>query len=62
MSTIGAGVRELRAQDSATHYRAVYVAKIEGKVHVLHAFTKNQQKTPKQDIELAKKRLKDLMN
>ena len=37
-------------------YRAIYVAKFETAVYVLHAFQKKTQQTAKMDIELAKAR------
>jgi phage-related protein len=60
MPSIGAGVREIRAKDVSGIYRAVYVAKIAGKVHVLHAFQKKTQKTPQRDLDLAKQRLREV--
>ena len=42
-------------------YRAVYTVKFAGIVYVLHVFQKKSKKgiaTPKQDIDLIKKRLK----
>jgi phage-related protein len=36
--------------------RAIYVAKFETAVYVLHAFQKKSQRTTKMDIELAKVR------
>lgn len=61
MSTIGAGVMELRIWDEAGTFRVVYVAKLADAVYVLHCFQKKTQQTAKRDIELARKRLKDLM-
>lgn len=42
MPSIGSGVREIRAKDVSGIYRAVYVTKIAGKVHVLLAFQKRR--------------------
>lgn len=61
MSTIGPGVTELRIWDEAGTFRVVYVAKLADAVYVLHCFQKKTQQTAKRDIDLAKKRLKDLM-
>lgn len=52
---------ELRIWDEASTFRVVYVAKLADAVYVLHCFQKKTQQTAKRDIELAKKRLKDLM-
>ena len=39
-------------------FRVIYVVKYLDRVIVLHAFQKKTQKTPKKDIDLAKQRLK----
>ncbi len=36
----------------------IYVAKFDDAVYVLHAFQKKTQKTRKQDLEIARRRLK----
>ncbi len=56
MSSIGAGVREIRLHQGGEH-RVLYVAKFEEAVYVLHAFEKKTQRTPKRDLNLAKTRL-----
>jgi phage-related protein len=56
MSTVGAGAHEIRVRDASGAHRAIYVAKFEAAVYVLHAFQKKTQKTAKADIELAKVR------
>ena len=61
MSTIGAGVMELRVWDEAGTFRVVYVAKFEDAVYVLHCFQKKTQQTAQRDIELASKRYKALV-
>lgn len=61
MPTIGAGVIELRIWDEAGTFRVVYVAKFEDAVFVLHCFRKTTPQTSKPDIELARKRLKELV-
>ncbi|EHS0784521.1 type II toxin-antitoxin system RelE/ParE family toxin [Salmonella enterica] len=60
-STVGAGVREVRIQDSDGIYRAMYVAKFEEAVYVLHCFQKKTQSTSNHDINLAKRRFKELL-
>lgn len=59
MTTVGSGVREIRIHHG-DQYRVIYVAKIDDAVHVLHAFQKKTQKTRKQDIEIARRRLKEI--
>lgn len=56
MPTVGAGAYEIRVRDKSGAYRAIYVAKFESGVYVLHAFQKKTQRTAKADIELAKAR------
>jgi phage-related protein len=58
MSAVGAGAYEIRVRDASGAYRAMYVAKFEAAVYVLHAFQKKTQQTAKSDIELAKTRYK----
>jgi len=54
MATVGAGAYEIRVRDESGAYRAIYVAKFETTVYVLHAFQKKTQKTAKMDLALAK--------
>ena len=61
MKTVGAGVYEIRARTNDGAYRAFYVAKFEEAVYVLHAFQKKTQQTAKSDIDLGKKRYKQLL-
>lgn len=60
MPTIGRGVREIRIQHQG-QYRVIYVTLFENAVYVLHAFHKRTRKTRKQDVEIARTRLKTLM-
>lgn len=61
MPSIGAGVVELRIWDEAGTFRVVYVAKLADAVYVLHCFQKKTQQTAKRNIDLARKRLKELL-
>ncbi|MBI4984456.1 MAG: type II toxin-antitoxin system RelE/ParE family toxin [Rhodocyclales bacterium] len=61
METVGAGVREIRIH-AETGYRVLYVAKLAEAVYVLHGFEKKTRRTPKEDIDLANKRYRDLLN
>lgn len=61
MSTVGAGVQEIRVWDESGTYRLLYVAKFEEAVYMLHAFEKRSQKTVKGDIQLATGRYTDLL-
>jgi phage-related protein len=59
MPSIGRGVHELRLKDRSGGYRVVYALIRSGTIHVLHAFKKTTQATPKRNIEIAKRRLKE---
>jgi phage-related protein len=57
----GAGVLEIIDDFDGDTYRAVYTVKFKGVVYALHAFQKKSKKgvsTPKEEIDLVKKRLK----
>ena len=60
MSSIGGGVREIRIRDEAGAFRVIYVAKLVDAVYVLHCFQKKTQQTSQRDIQLARKRFKEL--
>jgi phage-related protein len=59
MRSIGSGVKEIRIHVLG-EWRIVYAAKLADAVYVLHAFQKKSQKTNKNDIELARKRFKEI--
>ncbi|MBP7864276.1 type II toxin-antitoxin system RelE/ParE family toxin [bacterium] len=57
----GAGVVEIVDDHQGDTYRAVYTVKFDSAVYVLHAFQKKSKKgikTPQEEIELIKRRLK----
>jgi phage-related protein len=58
MSTVGAGVREIRVRDSSGAFRVIYLMSRPEAIYVLHCFQKKTQATLQSDIELAKNRLK----
>lgn len=60
MSSVGAGVYEIRVADAAGAFRTMYVAKFAEAVYVLHAFQKKTAKTAKADLDLAAKRYKQI--
>ena len=60
MALIGLGVFEIRVQLEGA-FRVIYVAKFSEAMYVLHAFQKKAQKTPKADIELARKRYRAML-
>ena len=59
MPRIGRGVKEIRIHVLG-EWRIIYVAKFEDAVHVLHSFQKKTQKTSQHDIEIARKRYKQI--
>ena len=59
MNSIGQGVREIRVQYEG-QYRVIYIAKFSESIYVLHAFRKKTQRTSRQDMDLARNRLKQL--
>ncbi len=60
MKTTWAGVCELRIRDRSGAFRVIYLATLADRVVVLQAFQKKTQRTAKQDIDLAAKRLREL--
>ncbi len=59
---LGSGVVELIEDFDGDTYRAVYTVRFRDAVYVLHAFKKKSKRgiaTPKSDIDLIKRRLKD---
>ena len=61
MPALGAGAAELRIRDAAGIYRAFYLVKVADAVLIFHAFAKKTRKTPDREIELGKKRLKEML-
>ena len=61
MPSVGSGVFEIRVRDvnNKNVVRSFYVKKLKDKLVVLHCFIKRAQKTPKNDIDLGKKRYKE---
>lgn len=60
MPSVGLGVNEIRVRVNGA-FRVIYVAKFREAVYVLHAFEKKAQKTPKPDIDIARKRFRMLV-
>jgi phage-related protein len=61
MSTVGAGVREIRIKVEDGTFRVLYVVKIKDAVHVLHVFQKKTQQTAQKDIDLARRRYREII-
>ena len=60
MPIIGSGVHELRIKGRSGEYRIIYFLKVKGVLHIIHAFQKKTYKTPQMEIEISRKRYKDL--
>ena len=61
MSSLGHGVLEIRVRDESGAFRVLYVAKFERAIYVLHCFQKKTQKTGKTDLDLTRRRYRDLL-
>ena len=60
----GASVIEVRESHAGNTYRAVYTVRYADAVYVLHAFQKKSKRgiaTPKAELDLIERRLKDLI-
>jgi phage-related protein len=62
MPAVAAGVAELRVKGQDRSFRAFYYTVSSQGVLVFHAFVKKTQRTPPLEIELARKRLKELLD
>jgi phage-related protein len=60
MTSVGPGVVEIRLH-AGTEHRVFYIAKFDEGVYVLHAFDKRTQQIRAVDIQLARKRLADIV-
>lgn len=56
------GVSELRIRDRSGIYRVFYYRQSSRGILVFHAFVKKTQTTPKRELELARTRLKELLD
>ncbi len=62
MPSVGTGVSELRIKCEDGNYRVFYYTASARGVLVFHAFVKKTQQTPQVEIDLAKKRLRELLD
>lgn len=60
VKAIGAGLYEIRAKGKEGIGRAFFCMLIGKKVIILHCFIKKTQKTPSKDLDIAKKRFKEV--
>ena len=61
MPSVGLGVQEIRIH-TGTEHRVLYIGKFAEAVYVLHAFEKRTRRTGKDDLDLARQRLRLLLN
>ena len=60
MTSIGAGIREIRVRDAVGAFRVIYIAACTDAVYVLHAFPKKSRRTSRRDMAIAEMRLRTL--
>lgn len=60
LSTVGHGAQEIRIHTTKEH-RVIYFAKFVEGIYVLHAFEKRTRRTRPADLELARKRLAEVL-
>jgi phage-related protein len=56
------GLFEIRARGRDSIGRAFFCIKIDREIIILHAFIKKTQETPKSDIDIARKRLSEIIH
>ncbi len=61
MPSIGKGVEELRVWDDTGTYRVIYLARLADAVYVLHAVQKKTRTTSQRDLDIAGRRLAQVM-
>ena len=61
VGTIGSGLYEIRAKGKEGIGRSMYCTVKGREVVILHSFIKKTQKTPKKELDLAKKRMKEVL-
>jgi len=60
--TMGGGLFELRPRGREGIGRVFYCFVVRQRVVILHAFVKKTEDTPKQDLRIARKRMKEVQN
>jgi phage-related protein len=62
MPSIAPGVAELRIRDRAGVYRAFYYLRSLRGILIVHAFVNKSHTTARQDLDLGKKRLREMLD
>lgn len=60
--SVAAGVEELRVKDASGAYRVFYFTRLAQAILVFHAFGKKTRKTPKHEVDLGRRRLKEMLD
>jgi phage-related protein len=60
MPSMGPGAHELRLKDRTGAYRVIYAIVAAGNIYVVHGFKKTTRATPKRNIEIAMRRIKEV--
>lgn len=61
VGTLGSGLYEIRAKGKEGIGRSMYCMAKGNEIVILHSFIKKSQKTPKKDLDLARKRMKEVI-
>lgn len=62
MPSLAPGAAELRMRGRDGNYRAFYYTRSARGILIFHAFVKKSQVSPKQELDLGRKRLKELLH
>jgi phage-related protein len=62
MPSVAAGAAELRIRERSGIYRVFYYARSPKGILIFHAFVKKGQATPRRELDLARKRLRELFH
>ncbi len=62
MTVIASGVHELRVRGERASVRVFYYVRLADAIIVFHAFQKKSQKTPAREIDLARRRLREVLD
>lgn len=62
MPSIASGAAELRIRDRSGTYRTFYYPNLSRGILIFHAFMKKTPKAPKRELDLGKRRLKELLH
>ena len=62
MPSVAQGVFELRVHSENAQFRTMFFLATEKGILVFHAFVKKAEQTPKPELDLARKRLKEMLD